>query len=176
MSNRLETRASFSSVSRCTFWRRDRERWWSQQRATILTTTSSTTSFPDTAPRLSAVPFFCFCCFWCFCCFGFWIVLVRLAVRADGNSREQRTTAHRSKHSETEQRRRSKINERQALFYFLNLVCFLWFVRGSWKWLCWFASSWFWFACYVENIGPLLNWVFLFLFVVGGGGGITVNI
>jgi len=35
-----------------------------------------------------------------------------LSVRADGNSREQRTTAHRSKHSETEQRRRSKINER----------------------------------------------------------------
>ncbi|XP_062150938.1 transcription factor BIM2 [Alnus glutinosa] len=35
-----------------------------------------------------------------------------LNVRVDGNSREQRTTAHRSKHSETEQRRRSKINER----------------------------------------------------------------
>ncbi|XP_041002525.1 transcription factor BIM2-like [Juglans microcarpa x Juglans regia] len=32
--------------------------------------------------------------------------------RGDGKSRDQRTMAHRSKHSETEQRRRSKINER----------------------------------------------------------------
>ncbi|KAF5457600.1 hypothetical protein F2P56_021689 [Juglans regia] len=30
----------------------------------------------------------------------------------DGKSKDQKTTAHRSKHSETEQRRRSKINER----------------------------------------------------------------
>ncbi|KAB1211415.1 hypothetical protein CJ030_MR6G021395 [Morella rubra] len=37
-----------------------------------------------------------------------------LSVRAEGKSRDQRTIAHRSKHSETEQRRRSKINERQA--------------------------------------------------------------
>lgn len=35
-----------------------------------------------------------------------------LSARGDGKRREQRTTAHRSKHSETEQRRRSKINER----------------------------------------------------------------
>jgi hypothetical protein len=27
------------------------------------------------------------------------------------------------------------------------------------------------FACYVENIGPLLNWFFFFLVGGGGGGG-----
>lgn len=35
-------------------------------------------------------------------------------VKIDGKSSEQKANTHRSKHSETEQRRRSKINERQA--------------------------------------------------------------
>ncbi|KAJ4833091.1 hypothetical protein Tsubulata_001071 [Turnera subulata] len=37
-----------------------------------------------------------------------------VAVKGDGKSSEQKPNTHRSKHSETEQRRRSKINERQA--------------------------------------------------------------
>lgn len=42
------------------------------------------------------------------------IVTGDLAMRADGRSVDQKVSAHRSKHSATEQRRRSKINERQA--------------------------------------------------------------
>lgn len=35
-------------------------------------------------------------------------------MKADGRSVDQKVSAHRSKHSATEQRRRSKINERQV--------------------------------------------------------------
>lgn len=37
--------------------------------------------------------------------------------KVDGSSSEQKLNTHRSKHSETEQRRRSKINERKAYFF-----------------------------------------------------------
>ena len=46
--------------------------------------------------------------------------LVKCPVRVDGKT-GQRNTAHRSKHSQTEQRRRSKINERHASFFFHDL-------------------------------------------------------
>ena len=48
--------------------------------------------------------------------------------KSSGTTQNQRSTAHRSKHSQTEQRRRSKINERHALpflpSFFLFFICF----------------------------------------------------
>lgn len=45
---------------------------------------------------------------------------VGLTVQEDGKLRDQKANTPRSKHSATEQRRRSKINERQA-----NICCFI---------------------------------------------------
>lgn len=42
------------------------------------------------------------------------ILLIGDVSKMDGKSSGQKVNTHRSKHSETEQRRRSKINERQA--------------------------------------------------------------
>ena len=52
--------------------------------------------------------------FFFLCFFLVQFVTGDLAMRAGGRSADQKVSAHRSKHSATEQRRRSKINERQA--------------------------------------------------------------
>lgn len=49
-----------------------------------------------------------------------------VAVKVEGKSSDRKANAIRSKHSETEQRRRSKINERQALFLMCYVIV-LWF-------------------------------------------------
>ena len=50
-----------------------------------------------------------------------------LRIKVDGNSSDQKANTPRSKHSATEQRRRSKINDRQAFLLLFNLQ----FVRLS---------------------------------------------
>lgn len=58
----------------------------------------------------------CFYLFFCFFSLNFDFIIGELA-KVDGSSSEQKLNTHRSKHSETEQRRRSKINERKAYFF-----------------------------------------------------------